>query len=121
MVGTHIGEDIVFSLLKGKAWKHEQGVAPYAKNKDIGQLAGTPLIRMKQRHAVGTSNFILDDNIIYVIAGSAQPIKRVTEGDVTMLLGTPTDNADLSQEFLMLKRTGLGVVMDREYGAYKFS
>lgn len=84
-------------------------------------MAGTPLIRMRQRHEIGGSKFILDDNIIYVLAGSSQPIKRVTEGDVTMMLGTPMDNADMSQEFLMIKRTGIGVVMDREYGAYKLS
>lgn len=34
--------------------------------------------------------------------------------DRTMMLGTPMDNADMSQEFLMIKRTGIGVVMDRE-------
>lgn len=87
----------------------------------IGQLAGTPLIRMRQRHEIGSTKFILNDNIIYVLAGSTQPIKRVTEGDVTMMLGTPMDNADMSQEFLMLKRTGIGVVMDRDFGAYKLS
>lgn len=87
----------------------------------IGHLAGTPLIRMRQRHEIGGSKFILNDNIIYVLAGSSKPIKRVTEGDVTMMLGTPMDNADMSQEFLMIKRTGIGVVMDREYGAYKLS
>lgn len=87
----------------------------------IGHLAGTPLIRMKQRHEIGSTKFILDDNTIYVIAGSSKPIKRVTEGDVTMLLGNPMDNADMSQEFLMLKKSGIGVVMDRDYGTYSFS
>lgn len=87
----------------------------------IGQLAGTPLIRMKQRHEIGSTKFILNDSTIYVIAGASKPIKRVTEGEVTMLLGNPMDNADMSQEFLMLNRTGIGVVMDRDYGTYKFS
>lgn len=40
---------------------------------------------------------------------------------VTMLQGDLMGNQDMSQEFLMLKRTGVGVVMDRDYGAYKFS
>lgn len=87
----------------------------------LGALAGTPLIAVKQRHATGTDDFILDDGIIYVFAGDTKPIKRVTEGDVTMLMGNPMDNADLTQEFLMMKRTGLAVIFDRDFGAYKIS
>lgn len=79
------------------------------------------MVSVKQRHATGTTDFILDDNTIYVFAGDTKPIKRVTEGDVTMLLGNPQDNADLTQEFLMIKRTGIGIVMDRDFGAYKIS
>ena len=86
-----------------------------------GKFNGTPMISMKQRHKIGSTEFILDDNTIYVLAGDTKPIKRVTEGDVTMLMGDPMTNADLSQEFLMMKRTGLGIVMDREFGAYTMS
>lgn len=87
----------------------------------LGHLASTPLIAVKQRHKTGTDDFLLDDNIIYVFAGDTKPIKRVTEGDVTMLMGNPMDNADLTQEFLMMKRTGLAVIFDRDFGAYKIS
>lgn len=87
----------------------------------IGALAGTPLVAVAQRHAYGTDNFILDDNTIYVFAGDTKPIKRVTEGDVTMLMGNPMDNADMTQEFLMMKRTGIAVVFDRDFGVYKLS
>ena len=38
-----------------------------------------------------------------------------------MLQGDLMGNQDMSQEFLMLKRTGIGVIMDRDFGAYKFS
>lgn len=86
-----------------------------------GKLAGVPLIAMKQRHEIGGTKFILPDDTLYVFAGGTKPIKRVTEGSVTMLQGDLMGNQDMSQEFLMLKRTGVGVVMDRDYGAYKFS
>ena len=86
-----------------------------------GKFAGTQLIRVKQRLATGTDNFILDDKTLYVFAGDTKPIKRVTEGDVTMLMGNPMDNADMSQEFLMVKRSGLAVIFDRDFGAYKLS
>ena len=38
-----------------------------------------------------------------------------------MMQGDPMKNADLSQEFLLMKRTGIGIIMDRDFGAYKFS
>ena len=69
----------------------------------------------------GTDDFLLDDNVIYVFAGDTKPIKRVTEGDVTMLMGNPMDNADMTQEFLMMKRTGIAVIFDRDFGVYKLS
>lgn len=86
-----------------------------------GMFNGTQMVRMRQRHAIGSTNFILPDNTIYVVAGDSRPIKRVTEGDVTMLMGNPMDNADLTQEFLMMKRSGVGVVMDRAFGTYQIS
>lgn len=87
----------------------------------FGRFNGTELIAVKQRHATGTTDFILDDKTLYVFAGDTKPIKRVTEGDVTMLMGTPMNNADMSQEFLMMKRTGIAIVFDREFGAYKMA
>ena len=38
-----------------------------------------------------------------------------------MLTGDPLTNADLSQEFMMIKRSGIAVVTDRQFGTYKFS
>lgn len=79
------------------------------------------MVSMKQRHASGTTDFILDDNIIYVFAGDSKPIKRVTEGETIMKYTDSWDNADLSQEFLMMKRTGIAVILNKEFGAYRFS
>lgn len=87
----------------------------------MGRFYGVPMVAMKQRHAIGSTNFIMDDNSIYVFTSDSKPIKRVTEGDVTMLYGNSIDKADLTQEFLMMKRTGIGVVMDRQFGTYKMS
>lgn len=87
----------------------------------IGKFAGTPMIAMKQRHQFGTTDFILNDNNLYIVTGDTRPIKRVTEGDTTMLMGDPMTNADLTQEFLMIKRTGIGIVLDRDFGIYKIS
>ena len=87
----------------------------------FGRFNGTELVAVKQRHKSGTDDFILDDNVLYVFAGDTKPIKRVTEGDVTMLMGTPMNNADMSQEFLMMKRTGIAVIFDSDFGVYNLS
>lgn len=87
----------------------------------FGRFNGTELVAVKQRHKSGTDDFILNDNVLYVFAGDTKPIKRVTEGDVTMLMGTPMNNADMSQEFLMMKRTGIAVIFDRDFGVYNLS
>lgn len=87
----------------------------------FGRFNGTELVAVKQRHKSGTDDFILDDNVLYVFAGDTKPIKRVTEGDVTMLMGTPMNNADMSQEFLMMMRTGIAVIFDRDFGVYNLS
>ena len=86
-----------------------------------GKFNGTEMVMMKQRHRAGTTDFILNDNVIYVFAGDTKPVKRITEGEVTMLMGDPMTNADLSQEFLMMKRTGIAIVMDRDFGAYNLA
>lgn len=85
-----------------------------------GRFNGTELVRVKQR-LTSDDKFILDDKTLYVFAGDTKPIKRVTEGDVTMLMGNPMDNADMTQEFLMMKRTGIAVIFDRDFAAYKLS
>lgn len=87
----------------------------------FGRFNGTELVAVKQRHKSGTDDFILDDNVLCVFAGDTKPIKRVTEGGVTMLMGTPMSNADMSQEFLMMKRTGIAVIFDRDFGVYNLS
>lgn len=86
-----------------------------------GKFNGVKMIMMKQRHADGGTDFMLPDDVVYIFAGDTKPVKRVTEGEVTMTMGNPMDNADLTQEFLMLKRTGIAIVMDRDFGAYKMA
>ena len=46
----------------------------------MGRFFGVPMVAMKQRHAIGTTNFILDDSAVYVFTSDSKPIKRVIEG-----------------------------------------
>lgn len=76
-----------------------------------GKFYGTPVVAMPQRHKVGTTNFIYDDNVLTIIAGDDKPIKFVYEGDPIVLMGDPMQNADFTQEYLYGEKYGLGIVL----------
>lgn len=63
-----------------------------------GYFHGTPIVVTPQRHKVGTTEFVMDDNVLTIIAGDQKPIKFVYEGDPIMLMGDPMTNADFTQE-----------------------
>lgn len=86
-----------------------------------GKFNGTPVFALKNGHKIGTDTFILNDTDIYVVAGDDQFIKLVVEGDVTMLTGDPTTKADFTQEFTMLQKYGIGVVLAQAFGVYRLS
>lgn len=64
----------------------------------LGRFYATPMVAMKQVHKVGTDEFAINDNKIYVMAGSDKPIKLVREGDGLMISTDAFSNADLTQE-----------------------
>jgi hypothetical protein len=76
-----------------------------------GKFFGTPVVVTPQRHKVGSTAFVLDDNMLTIIAGDEKPIKVVTEGDPIVIMGNPLNNADLTQEYVYGERWGVGVVV----------
>ena len=66
---------------------------------------------MPQRHKIGTSDFLYDDDVLTIIAGDDKPIKFVYEGDPLVIMGDPLKNADLTQEYFYAERYGLGIVL----------
>jgi len=96
-------------------------VAP--KEKDYGSFYGSPVVALPQRHVTGTTNFLLPDNVISIVATDDKPIKCVYEGDSIIKVGDPLDNADLTQEFTHIERVGLGLLVTGEnngFGRYEF-
>lgn len=63
-----------------------------------GKFYSTPVVVTPQRHKAGSTEFVLDDDVITIIAGDDRPIKFVYEGDPIVLMGDPMQNADLTQE-----------------------
>ena len=76
-----------------------------------GKFYGTPCVVTPQRHKIGSTEFVMDDNMLTIIAGDDKPIKCVTEGNPLMITRDPVDNADLTYEYLYADKWGIGIVL----------
>lgn len=76
-----------------------------------GTFYGTPCIAVPQRHKIGSTEFVMDDDVLTIIAGDDKPIKVVYEGDTLIIPGNSTDNADLTQEYFVTEKWGLGIIL----------
>lgn len=77
----------------------------------VGKFYGTPVVAVPQRHKVGSTDFVLDDDVITIIAGDDKPLKVVYEGNPIVLMGDPTTNADFTQEYFYAEKYGMGIVL----------
>ena len=76
-----------------------------------GKFFGTPCVAVPQRHQIGSTNFVLADDVLTIIAGDDKPIKVVYEGNPIVLMGDPMTNADFTQEYLYGEKYGMGIVL----------
>ncbi len=86
-----------------------------------GNFYGTPMVRIKQVHNIGTYNFKLSENDIYVVTTDEKPVKFVTEGEARVLNGDAMANADLTQDYFFANKYGTGVVITDLFGKYEIS
>lgn len=77
----------------------------------VGKFYGSPVVATPQRHKAGSTEFVLDDSVLTIIAGDDKPIKVVYEGDPIVLMGDPMSNADFTQEYLYGEKYGMGIVL----------
>ena len=76
-----------------------------------GKFYGTPVVVTPQRHKVGSTEFVMNDNVLTIIAGDDKPIKCVYEGSPIVLMGDPMQNADFTQEYFYAEKYGMGIVL----------
>lgn len=76
-----------------------------------GKFYGVPVVVTPQRHKVGSTDFVFEDNVLTIIAGDDKPIKCVYEGQSTVLLGDPTKNKDFTQDYFYGEKYGMGIVL----------
>lgn len=81
------------------------------KNGVYGSFFGTPVLVTPQRHKIGSTEFVLDDNVLTIVAGNEKPIKCVYEGNPLVITKNPTDNMDLTYEYLYTDKYGCGIVL----------
>ena len=85
-----------------------------------GKYYGTPVVALPQRHKFGTTDFVLDDNTLTIIAGEDKPIKIVYEGDPLVISRDATENADLTQEYIFGEKYGTGIILAENTGIGKY-
>ena len=106
IIGTRKGIRNLVPSIQGDVFKDDMYNLGYC-----GKFYGTPVVVTPQRHKVGSTDFVLDDNVITVVAGGDKPIKVVYEGNPLVIPGDPLSNADLAQTFLYGEKYGVGLVL----------
>lgn len=87
----------------------------------FGKFNGTEMVCLRQVHKPGTSNFVMNDNKLFVVASDAKPVKVVNEGEGIMFENEPTDNNDLTKEYVYGQPIGVGVICSDKIGVFTFS
>lgn len=87
----------------------------------FGSFNGTPMMRIRQVHEVGTFDFKLSENDLYVVTTDEKPVKFVTEGEARVMSGDAMSNADMTQDYFFASKYGTGVVITDVYGKYEIS
>ena len=83
----------------------------------FSHIGENPIIAMRNAHQPGTTNFVLDNDII-VVSTEDKFIKMITEGDTTIIDRNPLDNADLSHEYFVAQRYGIATAFSGVAGYY---
>lgn len=86
----------------------------------MGSFYGSPVVALPQRHQINSTNFVLPDDMITVIAADAKPVKLVDEGEALIIAGNPLDNGDLTQEYAVIERYGTGIILPSNAGIGRY-
>jgi len=84
-----------------------------------GKFNGTDMIVVPQRHEVGTDNFLLDDDKIYILASDDKPIKVVNVGEGIIQVKEAVNTADFTQNYLYGQEFGVGLCFNEKIGVMK--
>lgn len=118
------GETVKLAGTRAALRKITTGVVADSAKEDMynighyGKFNGTDMICLKQAHKKGTSTFALNDNKIWLLAGSDRPIKVVNSGDGLLIERDPSENADLTQEYVYAQDAGVAAICASKIGIF---
>ncbi|MEG1562309.1 MAG: hypothetical protein RR365_01030 [Bacteroides sp.] len=98
----------------------DEAKSAYYNGGFYGKVAGVDMVAIKNRHQVGSTAFILPDNVVFVIASDDKPIKVCYEGEGE-IKETSEGNADMSIEYVYLEKIGVGLLVNGPIGKYTIS
>lgn len=82
----------------------------------VGKFFGNNVIALPQRHQVGSTNFVFPNNTLTIVAGDDKPVKCVREGSTFIMPVDALHNADLTSEYYMAQRWGMGLITTANHG-----
>ncbi len=86
-----------------------------------GKFNGSPMIVAPQRHAIGTNDFVLNANKIYVVASDDKFLKLIDAGEGLLVDGDPMNKTDLTKEYLYGQAYGVGALISAKMGVMTIS
>lgn len=117
IMGTKKALRKLYPSINGEAAKTDM-----YQNGYVGKFYGSDVIMLPQRHALGSTNFILPDTELIVVGSNAdKPIKVVYEGDPLVIQGDPLAHGDLTQTYTYMDCYGVGVVASNNSGIGKYT
>lgn len=119
IIGTKVGLRKLAPAIEGNESKADLYNMGY-----YGKFYGTPVAVVPQRHKIGSTDFVHDDNLLTVVAGDDKPIKCVYEGQSTIIPGDLFKNQDLTQDYLYGEKYGMGIILaggNAGIGRYKMT
>lgn len=85
-----------------------------------GKFYGTPVVAIPNRHKLNSTEFVMDDDTLTIVASPEKPIKFVTEGDPLVIMDDPLKNADLTHNFFYAERYGLAIILANNTGIGRY-
>ena len=86
-----------------------------------GRVAGVPMVSLRQRHKLGSDQFLMNDSKLYIFASDDKPIKHTNEGETLLIETASVDNQDLTQTYFIAERYGTGLLINDKLGMYTIS
>lgn len=86
----------------------------------FGKFQGTDMVELKQGYKINSTDWALDDKKLLILpTGGVKPVKILLEGDSLMKeTEDAMANADMSMEYVWMKKAGVAVLQSIKYGIF---